>query len=476
MIDKFNDFENRYNLFDLTIDDFSVWPYIRFEMYFKIGEFFGVTNGVGSTPKTKITDSVIMFWNTFVNNPVRSIKQHDILIIPHQRRIKEGGKYRCIYTDELAARLDYPCVTAEFLFGRMHYKPAKTENMVYLDCVDVWPAIKYKVHRNKDTRVLNIAEAIVRDVDVFFGIDIDRIFVEELICKRYYWHRFKKPIIKKFIKRVKPKIIIELVGYETNKMIINEVAHEMSIPCVELQHGVIGRGHIAYNYSGNHELEQLPSYLFVYSNYWKDTCSFPIPKNHIIPVGYPYMEEQIKKYPKKNEDNIVRIIVFSSTDHTEFIKNFTEEAIRLLDESGINYRIIYKLHPLEYNYDPAIWSKIKTSTNVVFIDQPKKSLYELCAEADIQIGVKTTAVFEGLSYGLKTFILHSGAPDIDFYMGDLVKQGYAIYGRSAEDFIDFVKDYLKSSDNFNETNNNFFELNSLDNMKKEIERIICLNE
>ena len=377
MVDRFNSFENKYELFDMNIEGFSVWPYIRFEMYFAIGNFFHITNGVGSTPKSKFKDVALMLWNTFIANPSRTIKGHDVLIIPHQRRVLEGKEYKCIYTDELATELPYSCVSAEFLFGRIHFRPAKTKNLVYLDGVDVWPAIKYKLTRKKIDRFRPFASTLSESIKEFFHVEVDTEYISGLICKKYYWHRYKKPIVQKFLNRVKPRVIIELVGYETNKMIINEVAQELSIPCIELQHGVIGRGHIAYNYQLNQKLKQMPTHLFVYSSYWKETCSFPIERDAIIPTGFPYMEEQIEKYLPKVGNKEIRIIIFSSTDHTEFIRDFAEEIIRIMDHLKLEYEIIYKLHPLEYNYDSSTWSRIKASKNVRFINNSNHSFHYL---------------------------------------------------------------------------------------------------
>lgn len=70
-------------------------------------------------------------------------------------------------------------------------------------------------------------------------------------------------MLRRIIKSISPKVIVEVVGYETNKMIINEIAHEMGISTIELQHGVIGRGHIAYNYLINREYSICRSIFFI---------------------------------------------------------------------------------------------------------------------------------------------------------------------------------------------------------------------
>lgn len=477
MIRKFNDFEQKYNLFNMKLEDFELWVYIRFELYFAIGEHFGITNGVGSTPKTTLKDKLCLLWNTIIKNPYYNIDNYDVLIIPHQRRILDGTKYRCIYTDEIANHLSFSSITTEFLFGQIHYKPAKSNNIAYLDYIDVWPAIKYKILKCNNSEIKKYAQIIEGYIKEFFSVELTPGYIEKLIEKRYYWHKYKKPLLRKLLLKIKPKVIVEVVGYETNKMILNEVAHDLNIPCIELQHGVIGSGHIAYNYKINKPLKQFPSYLFVYSDYWKRTCSFPIGQDRIIPTGFPYLEEQVNKYPKKKKKGkSINIIIYSSTDSSNAIQRFTNELMDQLEKNNYKYRITYKLHPLEYNYTTDIWDSLKESKNVNFIDSPTKSLYELCSDADIQVGVKTTAVFEGLSYGLDTFILDTGAPDIEFYMGDLVKAGFAVYGKNAEDFIAFVKGKVAKKNYGQDIEDSFFTKNSLENISRGISKIISLRE
>ena len=471
MVKEFNKFENKYNLFDLIIDDLEIWNYIRFELFFSIGEHFNIKKGKGYTPKKSLKDKFFLIYNTFIKNPYLTIKKNDILIIPHQRRILEGNKYRCIYTDEISEKLPYKCISAEFLFGRMHYKPAKTKNIIYLDYIDVLAGLKYK--KIKLNKFKDISDYLSKIIKEYFGVIVETDSIAQLISKRYYWHKYKKKYIKKLILKVKPKIILEVVGYETNKMIVNEVAHELDIPCIELQHGVIGKGHIAYNYDTKKKLKQLPSYLFVYSDYWKQTCSFPIGENHIIATGFPYMEEQVKKFPKKiGKEGMLRIIIYSSPDSTKNLQIFTEELITQLEVLNFNFTIIYKLHPLEYNYPSDLWNTIKASKNVVFIDSPKFSLYELCANADIQIGVKTTALFEGLVYNLKTFILDTGIPNLEAYMNDLIEEGYAIYVKNVNELIESIKNDKTILHNNSDRKSPFFMRNSLNNISSEIQNIL----
>lgn len=472
-VDDFNEFENKYNLYDLNIDGFCLWLYLRFELYYAIGENFGITNGQGSTPRVSIKDKLSMFVNSFVANPVFFTSRCDILFIPHQRRILDGDSYRCIYTDIIAEAMSDKALSAEFLFGHMHFKPATTRHLVYMDYVDVIPGIIYKMSIKKNKEITQLSRYIKSSIKDYFRVEISNDYIESLITKRLLYYKYKKRLLRSFLKRVSPRVIVETVGYETNKMVLNEVASEMHIPCVELQHGVIGRGHIAYNYSTNRRFEQLPTHLFVYSDYWKNTCRFPIESNNIIATGFPYLEEQVSKYPYiQNDNNTIRIIVYSSTDSTDSILEFTQELIGVLEAEGAQFSIVYKLHPLEYNYSMSKWDSIRNHNNVVFVNTPTKSLYELCSRSDIQVGVKTTAIFEGLYYGLDTFILDTGASDIDNYMGDLVHLGYAVYGKDAYDFYKHMIVQREQRINTRTTNEAWFVENSKQKIIEELERIV----
>ena len=56
------------------------------------------------------------------------------------------------------------------------------------------------------------------------------------------------------------------------------------------------------------------------------------------------------------------------------------------------------------------------------ISDPSVGIYRLFSESTTQIGVYSTAIFEGLAFGLKTYILDAPGKE---YMQDLYQKGYA---------------------------------------------------
>jgi hypothetical protein len=83
--------------------------------------------------------------------------------------------------------------------------------------------------------------------------------------------------------------------------------------------------------------------------------------------------------------------------------------------------IIYKLHPGEYDR----WKKEYPwlqNNNISIIDSQHPDLYTLLSSALCQIGVYSTAIYEGLAFGCQTFLVDlPGIANMD----QLLESGYA---------------------------------------------------
>src|SRR5699024_8411693 len=121
---------------------------------------------------------------------------------------------------------------------------------------------------------------------------------------------------------------------------------------------------------------------------------------------YPYMDLGKKKYSHVDEEKII-LFISQGTIGEELSKL----AKQISELAEFPYSIIYKLHPGEYdrwktNYPWLLNSNIQ----VVASDNPP--LYELFAKSKIQVGVTSTAMYEGLNFGLDTYIYSHESWDI----------------------------------------------------------------
>jgi hypothetical protein len=117
----------------------------------------------------------------------------------------------------------------------------------------------------------------------------------------------------------------------------------------------------------------------------------------------------------------------------------SQVALELSKAEDLSYEIVFKLHSEERgkwreSYPWLIDSEVQV------VDTKKDVLHKLLAESEIQIGVGSTALYEGLAFGLKTCLMDG--PGID-YFDSLVKSGTAIMIDSAEDFKAKLRDIEK---------------------------------
>lgn len=476
MIDSFLKFEHDHGLLSDTIDGFTYWPYIRFSVYERIFDNPEGCNDCGQRKqKIRFLEIIEIIKNIITCNPLLRKGRKDILVISHQRRVLKNDKYICMYTDLLSKKYKNDSICAEFLYGYKHFKPIENRNILMLDIVDVLPYIQNIIYKDRYratfSKLDGKAVQLSRLIAVELKKEIEPGKLADWMKRRYVWYQYKKPILREFLEDIRPKVIIEVVGYETDKMILNEIANEMGICTIELQHGVIGRGHCAYNYLDEKKYSYMPAILFVFSDYWKETCRFPIGKENIITTGFPYMEEQMNCYPPTGiDEKVLRIIVISQPGVTERLIDFTCSIIKEMEKIEKDYKIIFKLHPEEYNNISKRIILLKKSENIQIITDSSISLYSLFSECDYQIGINSTAIFEGLSYGLATFIYTGSDADVESYMCDLRKKNYVRFGKTSRDFLSFLELCKNREKNIND--NLFFKKNSLETMKTKIDAIL----
>lgn len=139
------------------------------------------------------------------------------------------------------------------------------------------------------------------------------------------------------------------------------------------------------------------------------------------------------------------------------------ELNKLMDKT--QYRIVYKLHPGEYERWRERYGKLADS-GIEVIDNNRVDLYELFAASTCQIGgYGSTATFEGLEFDLKTYIMREGAYPA---VSALCEKGIAQFFDSAQDLYQLIQSASSEADE----KNNFWKENALENMKREIDAIM----
>ncbi|MFW9998087.1 MAG: hypothetical protein ACFFD4_38950 [Candidatus Odinarchaeota archaeon] len=360
-----------------------------------------------------------------LKNPYFS-RQKDVLFFGHQRRkLLEDGKWWDIYCDPIIENLDRSYVLVETYHLYRHLTPPKTPNIKYLDFIVFLSYIRRKL-RLVRISLTNDEKKLVKSINDEIYSTFNTVYdVEYPIKKMLLIRRNLIPLFKRLLKRIRPRLVIVVVGYNRPVEALTEASKDLNIPVIELQHGVISKYNLGYSFPKlGREKKCFADYLFAFGDFWKKNLEFPIDKDKVPSVGFPYLEKAKNKYSgvlKKNQ-----ILFISQGTIGNSLSKF---AVELSTNNQSNCNIVYKLHPGEYSRWKEIYPWLKNS-NIRVIDTDHPPLHQLFGESKIQIGVSSTAIFEGLYFGLRTYLID--LPDVE-HMEDLIKAGIVDVVSSVED-------------------------------------------
>jgi hypothetical protein len=468
-IDDFLEIEKKYRLNSLELNGVNYWTYDRFRLW-NYGICAESLNLNEPHNKEHISAKKLFGLCLEYIKSCRGIVPKKILVLNHRRRVFNGKTYDCVYTDNLFENED-ETIHMESPNQFNHAKPATSKNIFYTDRivinstvrVKIWKKLRKKNYKElTDAIKAQISDAVSELKNIYgWQESLDKTCSD--LAETVIRCEYEKKVYEKILKKVNPKVVVEVVYYNRSCMIINELSKKMSIPTIELQHGTMYREHAAYQFAEGENIRQLPDYLFAFSDFWKKCISFPIGEDNIIVTGFPNFEKKLNLYSGAERQDKRKTVVFISQGTIG--RQLSELASGIASKIDFEkYRLIYKLHPSEYT----TWKEELTSlldTQIEVIDKKDIDLYSVFAQSDIQIGAYSTALFEGMGFGLKTYIYNVGHYDI---MLPLIEQGYAGLITSVDECLKAVKDDTSGRVD----GSMFWKKDAVSNIRKEIDIII----
>lgn len=461
--------EEKYDLNNMKIQGIYPWQLVRVYVYYEISRKIGI---FGSPQQGKVTlkDKILSFLpfikNSIISNPLSGDYHKDILIFDHPRKVIHNGKYEDIYSYFLIDDINNNLINSdnsvnstnnsnsnrntfeiiENPYLNKHYKN-KEDYIKYNDRILLGSYINKKLTNIKFKKcemdkISNIRRELISNFNI--EIDLYNIMKSHILDFKYYYKRYDK-----LFKKRTPKCIFVVVAYENQSIIA--AAKDNGVEVIELQHGTISNYHLGYNYPNpkDKNLKYFPDKILSFGEYWKNVANYPINKENIINFGFPHLDENIKSYIN-NEKNKNQILFISQGVIGKYLSDFASELAKQLKNSK-EYEIIYKLHPGEYSNWENNYENLKKAnkfSNFTVIDNSKDSLYELLSKSEYQIGVFSTAIYEGLLFNCKTFLVD--LPGVE-YMDNLIDKNYVKKIKNIEEFINSIQKF-----EINEYNRDFF--------------------
>lgn len=464
--------EEKYELNHKEIQGCYPWQLIRMYLYYEITRKTNVFESAQQSSLSlfdKINSFLPFVKNSILSNPLSGNENVDALIFDHPRKVIFEDEYQDIYSYFLKDTLNQygeSFETIESPYLNQHFRSnenIKENNVKFNDRI----LLGSFIHKTRNRGKLHFTESemqyinsVKEELETAFEIEIDlfRIMEDHILNFQYDYKKYIE-----LLQRKKPKVVFLVVAYENKALLA--ACKKMNIEIIELQHGTISPYHLGYSYPENtmkfngelKEMEYFPDKILSFGDYWKNACPFPIDSENIISMGFPYFEENSKTYMKIAEDKNSKECNDQKTEKKQILfisqgvigKYLSELAYETAlnmnknnennEDNAQNYNFIYKLHPGEYgtwkeNYD-YLTKAVNEFDNFTVINKSEPPLYELFAESHYQIGAFSTAIYEGLAFNCKTFIID--VPGVE-YLDDLIDKDIVKKVNSSEELINYI--------------------------------------
>jgi hypothetical protein len=474
-------YEKKHKLFEREDDGFKYWPYLRFEIFNMIQNKNNNTGAAHTKPPfinrvKELYKIPFQYFNASFLIKKKS-KELDYLILNHQRRVKEKSIYRCLYTDNLISHLEGgKHLIIEEPYEGKHFKPIINKDIMYVDYLDYLYVLKRLIYSLKRKKIIhpqteNELRFLVNELSRTFDAKLNANEMIEIVNKMKIRYTILYKHYKYILKKINPKVVIEVVSYNFSRMVVNEICKELNIPTIELQHGTMGKYHIAYNFAEKMNLETFPDYIFTFGQFWKDSTRLPLNAEKVKVIGWPYFEQKVNEFNnrKEIEKSSKKTILFISQGTIG--KELSQLAVDLSKIIGRrDFKIIYKLHPGEYIRWKGDYPWL-INANLEVVDHNNNDMHYYFSKSEIQIGVYSTALFEGLAYGLKTIIVKLSHYET---MELLFKERMACLAETSNEVFELCKEFVRLEKKLNVSY--FWEQNSMSNMLSEIDKVIKMRD
>ena len=437
VLEKFEEIEKTLNLDNSIIQGVPWWDSCRHQIFNEIliklnlGE-----NLIGEDLNTGKNISIVKFFIKKILNIFRIqinfikfffrksplwLNKNSNIIFGHPRRKFEEGIFIDPYTDpfiDLFPKLIKFSVIERADGARGHLSPAKTKNIFYGDFLHDLANIisKFKRVKFNENELLTIS-LLEKSLENDFSCSVN---IRKIIKNAIQSWLGMYSIMYLFFRIKNPKIVFIVVQVNQEATIM--AAKSLGITTVEIQHGSPARGKLVYDYSSGIQKKSFPDFFLSFGDYWSSNCKFPIKKNKIISFGNPYLYKKINSYSHIKKENRLVIISQGIPILAKLAKEISKQFYEKIE-------VEYKPHPREfYETDKSHFAELKNAG--VIVSKENEDLYNIFARSRWQVGVYSTALYEGLYFGVACFILNTSGSE---QMERLINLKYARLISSSKD-------------------------------------------
>lgn len=434
---EFLAFEERERLFEQNALGVAYWQLIRHDVFRETLEALGMS----AQAHLRLEQLPLTSWlgpqlrqlpTTLLRSQLFRASRADLLVATHPRWLPHQGRYMCPYSQPLLWGTSRSRLLLTGHYQGRYFSPDAGEPTRYIDLSLALAHAQFRARellggglRARDARQL-------RELTRRLAAQLGAAPKPEAVLRRARTAVLAQlgltPQLDHLLDQVQPRLVVNVVGYRLVHQLLTLRARARGIPVAELQHGTIGPGHAAYNFSPGRRPPSFPDYLLTFGDVFRTiTPGLPLPAANVRAIGYGWLSLQQGAHPHAARSAGPRRVLFISQRDIgpELAQLAAAVAARL--PKG-QFELAYRLHPSEAQGWRERYPSLANSS-VRVEEAGNRALYAAQAEADVQVGVYSTALMEGIAFGLDTVLVSlPGHEQLAF----LVEQNLA---RRADDVV-----------------------------------------
>ncbi len=430
--------EKELDLINWKINGVSIWPLIRMHLYGLLTQEYGVfdpPHPVRRQQKSQpyqdpLTSLVIEQVNArlkgrrnifqFQNSDLESqLSCKDSAILMSSRKLDGSDPY----TEALRKEIGNSCI----LLDRSDDIEVKAGSINF----DLLSNIFYKKYQRSECNLILSSDRI-------FCQEIRDKFIQNIGCDLPdIVKRAQSALVIFYAIRLGFGILWEIYPirkfYLTNSygVIIKAAmvaAQEHGAKVIELQHGVITRFHLGYSWPEQPTVPYSPDELWCFGDYWYREATSLAGNVKGRTIGAPYVKKLAKLSEVKRDPDLV---VFSSQGAIG--QRLFQIALTV---SGMrpDKKFVFRLHPSELlkEYEKMLKASRPAPENLS-LSHKNPVVFELLAQASVQVGVFSTTLLEGLTLQTPSIVVK--LPGFE-YMEPVVNRGDSIIVQDAKELAE----------------------------------------
>lgn len=411
-VELVKDIESKYDVMSIRYKGMSVWPYLRLYLLDQIS--------VKKEHMLSCSIIKVVIKSLFFYNPLKIFKHHDLWIFTGCERRKQIGDKMIHRISGGISSCNNDCIMIEKPgLKKGHYNHELIEEKDIVS--ESWLLILFHLIE----RILRISKPIIENEDEMRkiltdnGLTFDYLHYVRMLNAKCLSLSLLLAIVKK------PRLVMMECPYDS--MGYMWACHQKGITFLELQHGVIGASHNAYN-ARYYEQRMQPDGICVFGSeeYRYFTEKVPLYTKNVYMTGLYMLEKADEFFTEdifgKDRENYSQVIVVSGQ------KGYEQQLAEWIDKIAIDHNEIL------FVYIPRMSDEVLhfTCDNVRIARDV--NIYEYLKWADMHITISSTTCLEGQYFATPTIFYDYGDRASTYYGQLLKEENGVVYIKNVDEF------------------------------------------